>query len=420
MKLKPTALAALLGLLIGVSLGCRIPVQVRSVPTVPLLPTSTRELTATPLPYLSPVPTEILIKQSDTDIMGGIQHSLNLYAQAYNKNRLELLTQAVDQTNLPFRRLVKTQFDSYQKSIDAGHYTFQYNVKNISRMKFGFVLAHLSLGSSPAAADWLFRLVDGRWVLSEPTLAQVGTMKEVSGKHFVFETYPWSADVNADVIQQMDNAAARVEKKLGKLPDQKARVIIKPIYGIDPFDDPNAVASYTPGSNGVDDTIKIFAPHSYTFGFYSTQADWQIELANTLTHEYTHMVHQRAFDNVGRLMDWFGEGLAEYVSDSQRIYEVRDALRQNKLIPILDSSRTVDKQDLMHLYLLNADKSLAYAESQSLVKYIADTYGGLDAVWKLARADDKSQDFDKALQQSFNISYSQFDQNWRAWLAKNY
>jgi len=257
-------------------------------------------------------------------------------------------------------------------------------------------------------------------VISEPGREQVGKPIRVEKEHFIFETYQWNQEYNDTIIQLMEQAATKVKDRLGKLPQQKALVKILPGYSVNPSVDPNAMAYYTSSGSDNMDEIVVFSPISMNFGYYDPTQGWQAALEQTLVHEYTHMTHMRAFDNAGKLMDWFKEGLAETVSDSSRIYEVADGLKQNKLIPIMDETSTYNQQDLMHLYLLQSDVSLAYAEAESLVVYIMQTYGGMEAVWKLARADDDLQDFDASLQQSFDVTYADFDLDWREWLQKNF
>ena len=82
------------------------------------------------------------------------------------------------------------------------------------------------------------------------------------------------------------------------------------------------------------------------------------------------------------------EGLAEYVSDpnSARDRGVPLAVERDQIIPIVDTSGQVNKQDLEHLTILEKDRSLAYGLSASLVDYINETYGGMDGFWKFAAA----------------------------------
>jgi hypothetical protein len=373
--------------------------------------------TATITPTVNPE--TLLDSFSEQEIRLGIQEALDDYARAYNRNDPALLETAVDQENLPFRRMVTTWFDSYQQSVSAGQAHFEYQVQQVARMGQGFVLAHISAFGS-LAADWTFRFNGQRWVISEPGREQVGKPDRVEKEHFIFETYQWNQEYNDTIIQLMEQAATKVKDRLGKLPQQKALVKILPGYSVNPSVDPNAMAYYTSSGSDNMDEIVVFSPISMNFGYYDPTQGWQAALEQTLVHEYTHMTHMRAFDNAGKLMDWFKEGLAETVSDSSRIYEVADGLKQNKLIPIMDETSTYNQQDLMHLYLLQSDVSLAYAEAESLVVYIMQTYGGMEAVWKLARADDDLQDFDASLQQSFDVTYADFDHDWREWLQKNF
>ena len=174
------------------------------------------------------------------------------------------------------------------------------------------------------AADWLFRQLDGRWMLSEPTVEQVGAAQIVEHEHFNFKTYTWADDVNDEVIERMENARLRVQERLGKLPGQKIEVQILPIYGLTPGMSPGAVAFYDAGDP---DRIVIYAPQSFLFGLYDPQNGWESDLEDGLTHEATHWVHTRSFDDAGKLADWMSEGLAEYVSNSTSIYLAFEAAR---------------------------------------------------------------------------------------------
>jgi hypothetical protein len=367
---------------------------------------------ATPTPV---DPAAALNAFSDAEIMQAIQSTLDDYDRAYNTNDLALLQKVTDPKNLAFKRMVSNRFTSTQESIVGGSINTHLTADSIKRLKLGFVQAHILTGNG-SAVDWLFRIYAGKWVLSEPTLEQFGTPYEKDTEHFTYKLFPWAEDNNEQIIKLMENAAKRVESKLGKLPTQKAKVIILPGYSADQFSDPNALAYYQTGRTGELDSITIFMPSSYSFGWYSIERGWAPDLEDTLTHEYTHMTHRRAFDNAGKLMDWFSEGLAEYVSDSPRYFEIQDALNPDRLIPIIDSVSTINQQDLRHIYLLEKDISLAYAEAESLIMYINANYGGMDAVWKVARADDEIQNFDKALKSSLGVDYATFDKDWRAWL----
>ena len=411
MTLKRTILIVLILILLA---GCGRPPSF--LPTPPVQPgAQTESPAAEPTAATGPIEAPA----DKAEIMQGIQRSLDLLAQAYNERNGELLTQAVDQENPPFRRLLKTQFDDYMQSYYAGQVDFDYRVVDISIQDNGAALARIE-AFGWLAGDWLFRWNGSAWVLSEPTVQELGEKQIREDEHFIFEYYPYVGEANERVIELVERAAARVEAKLGKLPEEKAVVRIKPNYGVDPYADPNALAYFQQGNSKELDRIELFAPYSYTFGLYDPEVGWEKDLEDTITHEYTHMTHLRAFGDAGKMMDWFGEGLAEYTADSDRVWEVGEALRQGTLIPIIDTSTEVYKQDLMHLYILEQDVSLAYAEGQALILYIIDRYGSLEKAWELARAHDEIQDFDRALQRTFGVGYAEFDAAWRAWMATRY
>jgi hypothetical protein len=354
---------------------------------------------------------------SDQEISDGIQAALDLYAEAYNENQPELLEQAVDQENKPFRRIVRSRLDEFEKSSLRGQIHFQNTLLGIQRRDFGYVIAHFE-DEDGWQANWPFRPVDGRWVLTEPTLEQIGEPVTTETEYFTFVTYPWADDVNPKIMEMLETARQQVAERLGKVPAEKARVRIVPVYAVDRFGSMGAIAWYSQGGD-VDgrDLIHIYTPNSFAYSYYDPALGWDGTLQMTLTHEYTHMAHARAFNNAGRLADWMSEGLAEYISEAPG--DVRyacHAYNTGVIIPILDESGALAKQDLMHMTSLEKDTGLAYAYSDGLVTFVTAKYGGLDGFWKLAKAIDDTGDFKKALKQAFGVEYRDFNQKWEAWL----
>ncbi|MEP7190143.1 MAG: hypothetical protein ABI901_13200, partial [Roseiflexaceae bacterium] len=98
---------------------------------------------------------------TNDDIKASIQQTLDRYAQAYNDNQPDILKQVVDQSNLPFRRLVQGRFESYQQSVFAGQIAFDYKVNSIKMRDLGFVQAQVARASDGGVADWLFRKING-------------------------------------------------------------------------------------------------------------------------------------------------------------------------------------------------------------------------------------------------------------------
>ncbi len=393
-----------------------------------LFPAPTATQTATPFPSATVTPTAIAPTQtsvpteaipfSDDEIRAGIQESLDRYAEAYRDNNAELLEAVVDQENKPFRRIVRSRFDEFQGSYQAGQVDFHFRLLDITKREYGFVLARFETDGGYEAM-WPFRYLNGAWVISEPSVEQIGKLITTETDYFVFTSYPWADDYNSRIMELMQTARKNVDKVLGKVPDEKVKVEIMPIYGLHPFDAMNAVASYSQGSAPTDDRIQLYTPNSFAYSYYDPDLGWEKELEKTLTHEYTHMTHARSFNGSGKLADWMSEGLAEYVSGAdENSYWACDAMATGTFIPIVDETREIYQQDLMHMYLLEENFGLSYDFATSLVEFTVEKYGGLDGFWKLAESSDKTSDFRKAVQEAFGISYDEYNQKWQTWLKK--
>jgi hypothetical protein len=370
---------------------------------------------------LTPPATATAAADPDT-ISTGIQQTLDRYVAAYNAGDTTALLAVVDQQNAPFRRLVEGRY-RYMAEASAGTSIAAMRVETVADRGDGYWQAHISVGSQ--RVDWIFRNVDGEWLLSEPNEAEIGERIRIESEHFTLVTYVWAGELNDLIIEQMERAADQVEATLGRRPTEQFTVYLRPIFGIRPPVDATALAWYTPGSRPQSDRIDVFAPGSYAYGSYPAEGGWQPDLYATLLHEYTHLVYQRSFAQDHRITDWMSEGLAEYVAESPRAGEVAAAVRSNRVIPILAEDGANPPQDLDHLRTLTADNSLAYGLAYSLVAYISETYGGLDAYWRLAAVMRDTGGtgrtfYDQALQQAFGVDYAAFDRGWRDWLNERY
>lgn len=391
-----------------------------AAPTASALTSAPSPAAATPAPAATvPVPTTAAATEAQIKV--GIQETLDRYAQAWGDNDLALLDETIDPQSGAFRRLVKGRFETFQESALRGQYVFSFTVDAITPLEYDFVRATVRTGGS--TMSWTFREVDNRWLLSEPSATQVGKRETHDTEHFTFQTYPWSDSVNSEVMELMEQARDVVVERLGRSPEKQARVSILPASTVGPPQGSGTVAYYISSPRPTaPDQIIIYAPYTFAFGDYNATEGWQPFLRRTLTHEYTHLVQNRSFTPIVRVPLWMSEGLAEYVSDSPRANEVRQAIENDAVIPLIDPTTTdpLKVQDLQHMGALERDSSLAYGLSYSLVAYIVEKHGGLDGFWKLAEAYDKRQKLPAALEQAFNISYEDFDTGWRTWLRETY
>ncbi|ABY34666.1 MAG TPA: hypothetical protein DEF43_09475 [Chloroflexus aurantiacus] len=376
--------------------------------------------TSVPVSEPTPVTTEL----TPEVVAAGIQQALDSYIEAYNTNNIELLRSVVDQTNAPFRRLVEERFNTFQESSFAGSRFGRMRVLEVKPRDHGFWQAAIDDGGY--RRDILFRQIeDGRWVMSEPTEEQLGEKIRIENEYFTLNTYEWAAEVNTIIEDMVVRARQQVIDTLGRTPENKFNVYLRPIFGITPPVNPNSLAWYSAGSRPRNDRIDIFAPFSYAFGFYDPNVGWEAELYSTIVHELTHWAYTRAFAQEYRITDWMSEGLAEYVANNPRRNAVSAAVRMGRIIPLVDPNGGVRPQDMDHMTTLEVDRGLAYGFAYSLVAYIVETQGGLDGFWRFAAAVRDTpgtgiEFYDKALQKAFGITYEEFDAGWRQWLLENY
>jgi hypothetical protein len=409
-------------LAVAMMTGCSSPQA--TAPTAAPAPTATPAATAAPAPTEAPAPTVPAGTPDDAAITAAIQETLDTYAQAYNQNDVQMLQSAVDQSNAPIRRLIEERFNTYQESIFGGTINWKFTVQDIERRDLGFILARADRQGG-GRYDFLFREVDGKWLLSEPSEKQLGERYTFETEHFVFQAYHWSDDINQEVAELMEQAREKALEKLGTVPEEKYQINLRPIFGLTPPSSANALAWYQPASRPRGDRIQINLPGGFQFGAYDPVRGWQEDLFSTLTHEYTHLVHTRSFPEYYGLSSWTIEGLAEWVSDNPRAGTVSAAVASNNVIPIVNRDNPTAPQDLDHLSLLNQDVSLGYGLAYSLVAYITETYGGIDAFWELCGAiraapGTGEERYDIAFEEAFGVSYQEFDTGWREYLEQNY
>lgn len=244
----------------------------------------------------------------------------------------------------------------------------------------------------------------------------------VETDHFIFYAYPWSEDVNATIMEMMEQARETVEAKLGKLPEEKVRVYIKSASGV-----PLLGGEVGPGfyhrasSERVPDSISVLIPISFAFRFYNPDKGWEPVLQDVLAHEYTHFVTDHAFVPLIEMAPWMYEGLAEYIVEENYDGLLQEIVEDDLFIPMVDTTRAYGKQDLEHMNIgLEEETAVDYALAYSLVVYITETYGGLDGFWALVEAYAPRRDFDAAWQEAFGVQYETFEQDWQTWVINRY
>ena len=124
----------------------------------------------------------------------------------------------------------------------------------------------------------------------------------------------------------------------------------------------------------------------------------------TVRHELVHIMLARA-SNVGNMPRWLNEGIAMRVAGQtgpKAEWRIAGAVLRRAVIPLDELDR--------HFPSSHERATLAYAESLSVVNYIAGTYGE-EALLKLTRSL-RDQDFDTALAVSLGVDLSALSEQW--------
>ena len=365
----------------------------------------------------SPKTASPAVIDAEVVIQAGIQKTLDDYNSGLEKNDKSFFMSAIDPGNQTLWSFADQNFDYMENTVFMLTSKLGMKVAQIKVLPQGLVLATITRDRDGSIANWYFRKVDDRWVLSEPTLEESGSPQTVKDGNYTFMTYPIAGDLNAKYVYLMEKARAHVQKDLGKAPDSKIKISVFPAALMSPYATGDLSGwKINPAVEGTDD-IYILTPTTYFFGFYDPKAGWEPDIEMLLTHELARIAYVRSFGNPGQGVDWLFEGLAEYVAGYNEMPAVKAAMEEDRIIPILDPSEK--KVDLAHFDNVE-NRVLAYGLAESLVTFIAEQYGGLDTFWDLANSHDKTQDIKESIQETLGVSYNEFDTAWRTWLKEEY
>jgi hypothetical protein len=357
------------------------------------------------------------VNSEDTEIKARIQKALDDYNAGLAKNDKSRFMASIDPNSNLLRESTFSDFDFLQTLGFPQTVRLGMKVAGIKVMSEGLVLTRIIRDRDGWIANWYFRKVEDQWVITEPTLKESGSPQTFEKGNYTYKTYPIAEDVNSEYIALMENARVHVQKDLGKVPGGKVQISVFPAAAMSPYATGDLSGWYiSPNPNGTDD-IYILAPTTYFFGFYDPKTGWEPDIETLLTHELARIAYVRSFGNPGQGVDWFFEGLPEYVAGYDQMPYVKDAVQNDAIIPILDPSGK--NVDLAHFASLQ-NGPLAYGLAESLVAFIVEKYSGLETFWALAKSYDETQDIKTAIQETLGTSYEDFDTAWRTWLKTEY
>jgi len=142
--------------------------------------------------------------------------------------------------------------------------------------------------------------------------------------------------------------------------------------------------------------------------------DRQREEVSGLVHELAHLlVRELTFNCFGGLPTWLNEGLATYAEGPLAPYQqsaLDEAIAADSLITLRSLSSSFPAG--------HRGASLSYAQSQSLVAYLIDTYGW-EKMRELLGIFQEGSTYDNALLRAYGIDMGALDQEWREHIEAN-
>ena len=241
--------------------------------------------------------------------------------------------------------------------------------------------------------------------------------EEKRGKHFVVRWAKGSPDeILADwVLETLEAQRAALEADLGYAPPEVVPIEIYPTA--DEFATVTTLTRQEIETSGTIALCKfnrlmITTPGALAFGY-----GWR----DTIAHEYTHYVVARMTGN--KVPIWLHEGLAKYEEVRWRRSTggeknptvetvLAEGLQKNYFIPF----------DRMHPSIAKLpsafDATLAFAEVESLIGYVVETWK-YDGVRTLLEGLRDGKPMDVALLGAFGVGLKGLEEKWRAYLAAN-
>ena len=133
-----------------------------------------------------------------------------------------------------------------------------------------------------------------------------------------------------------------------------------------------------------------------------------------LTHELAHvLVNEATFNCLAGLDPWLSEGLAQYSEGPMDIYfrnALNEAIAKEQLISVRSLSSGFPAA--------HSGATLSYAQSQSLVEFLIDTYGW-EEMRQLLSIFKEGSTTDKALTRVYGFDRSGLNQRWKEHIGAN-
>ncbi len=242
-----------------------------------------------------------------------------------------------------------------------------------------------------SGAEYISEIKTATWLDSEHP------WQTISGDDLNIHWYGLDASFAQTMLDAGLEGIRRNEQQAGLLPDGAIDVYVYPNY-----DDMRDAILYEPSWTG---GLAYSDFNIVIMGVSGSDATWD---KNTVIHELTHvLVGHFAFSCIGTIPTWLNEGLAMYSEgelDGGMKSMLERAIRDNSLISLRSLNSSFSE--------LPEKANLSYAQSQSVVKFLIETYGQEKITQLLAALRDATP-IDNALREIYGFDTDGLEDEWR-------
>lgn len=261
-------------------------------------------------------------------------------------------------------------------------------------------------GSLPPGSTlwWRWRYTDqnGREYTSETNTAiwldDEHNWQTLTGENLRLHYYGLTTTFAQTMLDAGLEGLRRNREQAGLLPDEPIDVYVYPNYN-----DLRDAILYEPSWTG---GLAYSDFHIIIMGISGSNAAWD---QNTIIHELTHVLVGRfAFSCIGSIPAWLNEGLAMFSEgelDGSMKSMLDSAIRGNTLLPLRSISGSFSE--------LPDKANLSYAQSQSVVKFLIETYGQEKMSDLLIDLRD-AKPIDTALRETYGFDTDGLEDAWRS------
>lgn len=357
--------------------------------------------------------------QSDFQIIRAVQATMNGLSRALRTNDSAKLVELVDQDNRAFRRTMNEYLDQWQQ-VGYNRRNVNFIVRGITRKPNDYVMARIT-SSDLGEMTWIFRYVDGIWRVSEPLDAELGAIKVKENGKYRLRYYEWDEPLISRYEKIVDTMYQGVLDRM-KLPyTETLTVSIWPTMATFPGVRQFSLGGVRASADHQRNNINMRGLDMFGAGTWDEGESPDDSFMRDMQHEFVHIVHGK-FIPLGNMPNWMTEGLAEYISGNRQDERLRLLLQTRRLFGLqalhkafyfaslrpLGSETTADTVNI---------EVQGYNESESIVRYIAETYG-IDKFYALNAEYVASRDIDASFRKVLGSGIVQVERDWVAWMIR--